>query len=295
MNKKLLLAPLLLLLVFFAKAQQQVIPLYNGPAPGSENWTWSEKESADNIYHANTIYNVSKPTLTVYLPDSANNTGTAVIICPGGGFQSLSIMQEGYAVAKWLQKKGITAFLLKYRLLHTLDTDPYKQAVATAGTKNDNAEKAIVIPMAVADGRQAIAYVRQHAAKYGLNASRIGIIGFSAGGTIAVSTAYYHTPENRPDFVAAIYAYYPPEMQSNIPADAPPLFIAAASNDTFGLQTHSIALYSNWVAAKHIAELHMYSKGGHGFGMNIQNLPSDTWADRFEAWLITEGFLTPLK
>src|SRR6201992_1756872 len=183
---------LILAIIFFAaiaaKAQQKVIPLYNGVAPGSEKWTWSETENDSNMYHAHTIYNVSKPTLTVYPPDSTVwPTGTAVIVCPGGGFQSLSIMQEGYAVVKWLQHKGITAFLLKYRLRHTLGNDPSKQENEQRASTADGPERAKTMAMAVADARTAITYVREHAAEYGVLSDRIGIIGFSAGGTIAAS------------------------------------------------------------------------------------------------------------
>ncbi|MGN6178189.1 MAG: GDSL-type esterase/lipase family protein [Mucilaginibacter sp.] len=295
MTKNLLFA--LLLFVFTAtKAQQKVIQLYNGPAPGSENWTWSETENDSNIYHAHTIYNVSKPTITVYPADSTvAPTGTAIIVCPGGGFQSLSIMQEGYAVVKWLQQKGITAFLLKYRLNHTIGHDPYKQENEERGTNVNGLEKEKVVAMAIADARQALTYVRQHSAEYGVLPDRIGILGFSAGGTIAASCAYNYTPENRPDFVAPIYAYFPKPMQKTPPADAPPMFIAAATDDAFGLETHSSSLYETWVNAKHSAELHIYAKGGHGFGMNGQGLPSDTWKDRFADWLKLEGYLKPLS
>src|SRR6201994_4597545 len=142
---------LLLFIAIAAKAQQKVIPLYNGPAPGSEKWTWSETENDSNMYHAHTIFNVSKPTITVYPADSAAwPTGTAVIVCPGGGFQSLSIMQEGYAVVKWLQQKGITAFLLKYRLNHTIGHDPYKQENEERGTNVNGLEKQKVVGMAIA-------------------------------------------------------------------------------------------------------------------------------------------------
>src|SRR6201992_1902233 len=195
---------LILAIIFFAaiaaKAQQKVIPLYNGVAPGSEKWTWSETENDSNMYHAHTIYNVSKPTLTVYPPDSTVwPTGTAVIVCPGGGFQSLSIMQEGYAVVKWLQHKGITAFLLKYRLHHTVGHDPYQQENAERGTNVNAQERTTIMAMAIADARQALAYVRLHAADYGILKDRIGILGFSAGGTLAASCAYGYTPENKPD------------------------------------------------------------------------------------------------
>src|ERR1700712_88457 len=111
MKKVSVVFSLLLFMISSVKAQQKVIPLYPGAAPGSESWTWSEQENANNMYHSNAIFNISKPTLTVYPPDASHTpTGTAIIVCPGGGFHSLSIMQEGYAVVKWLQSKGITAF-----------------------------------------------------------------------------------------------------------------------------------------------------------------------------------------
>jgi acetyl esterase/lipase/lysophospholipase L1-like esterase len=292
--KKVVLLSLVVFISMAAYAQLKVIPLYNGPAPGSENWTWSETENDSNIYHAHTIYNVSKPTLTVYPADSTVwPTGTAVIVCPGGGFQSLSIMQEGYAVVKWLQQKGITAFLLKYRLNHTLGHDPYQQEIDERGSKATGLEKQPVVAMAIADARQAIAYVRKHAAEYGVLPDHIGILGFSAGGTLAASCAYSYTPDNKPDFVAPIYAYFPPAMQHTPPDDAPPLFLAAASDDTFDLETHSSTLYETWSNAKHSAEVHIYAKGGHGFGMNEQGLPSDTWKDHFADWLNLKGFLKP--
>jgi dienelactone hydrolase len=283
MNKKVLFL-FLLLIAFKTKAQQKVIQLYNGPAPGSENWTWNQTESADNIFHGNVVYNVSHPTLTVYLPDSTvKNTGIAVIICPGGGLQTLSIEHEGYAVARWLQSKGITAFLLEYRLMHTLGNDPYKEMLAKMKANTVLRDQAPVAPLAVADGRNAIAYVRNHAAEYGISTSRIGIIGFSAGGTIAASTAYGYTASNKPDFVAPVYAYFPPEMQVNVPTDAPPMFIAAASDDQSSI--YSLQLYQTWIAAKHLAELHIFLNGGHGFGMKKQNLTSDIWPKLFETWL----------
>ena len=285
---------LLLLLNLTVKAQQKVIPLYNGPAPGSESWNWQQQENADNMYHGNVVFNVVNPTLTVYPADSAlSATGTAVIICPGGGLLTLSIEQEGYAVARWFQKKGITAFLLKYRLMHTLGTDPYKEMLTKMASGKLLEYQAPVAPLANADGRAAIAYVRAHAAEYGILPSHIGIIGFSAGGTIAATTAYNYTPENRPDFVVPVYAYFPEEMQKNVPTDGPPMFLAAAADDKSSM--YSVSLYNTWINSGHSAELHIYSKGGHGFGMKTQGLPSDTWSDRLSDWLNVQGFLTPLS
>ncbi len=293
MKRNLLLA-ILFPFSLSAIAQQKVIPLYNGPAPGSESWTWNETENDSNIYHAHTIYNVSKPTLTVYPADSTVwPTGTAVIVAPGGGFQSLSIMQEGYDVVKWLQHKGITAFLLKYRLNHTIGHDPYQQENEERSKDPKGAGRRKIIDMAIADARTAISYVRQHAAEYGILPDRIGIIGFSAGGSLAAACSFGYTPENKPDFSAPIYAYFPAEMTPTVPDDAPPLFIAAASDDNFGLETHSSSLYDTWIKSKHSAELHIYAKGGHGFGMRDQGLPIDSWKDRFADWLNLEGYLKP--
>jgi acetyl esterase/lipase len=292
MNK--LLPTLLCLLSTLAlRAQQKVIPLYPGAAPGSENWTWSETESDKNIHHSNAIFNVSKPTLTVYLPDSPHApTGMAVIVCPGGGFHSLSIMQEGYGVVKWLQSKGITAFLLKYRLMHIQGSDPYQQENEDRTRKAADTDQAVVADMAIADGRQALAYVRTHAADYGIDPKRIGIIGFSAGGVISAATAYHYTPENRPDFVGFVYGgLLSSTAHDTIPADAPLLFIAAASNDQYNLQFAAVSLYTAWVTAKHVAELHIYAQGGHGFGLKKQGLPSDSWTDRFLEFLTQQGFL----
>jgi len=296
MNKKLIFL-LLILFAYRANAQQQVIQLYKGAAPGSENWTWNETENSDNMYHAHTIFNISHPTLTVYPPDpGVPNTGTAVIVCPGGGFHSLSIMQEGYQVVAWLQKKGITAFLLKYRLTHITGGDPYKQEVDDRTRPGAGDEVKTVAAMAISDGRTAITYVRAHATEYGISPSKIGFIGFSAGGLVAAAVAYDYTPENRPDFVAPVYGPFPAELQAKtIPADAPPMFIAAASDDTYGLNLSAVSLYEAWIKSKHSAELHIYSKGGHGFGMNTQNLPSDSWRDRFSDWMALNGYLETKK
>lgn len=292
MNKQLLALLTIVLLSLTASAQQKVIQLYKGAAPGSEDWNWQQRESADNMYHSNAIYNVVHPTLTVYPPTGSHaNTGLAIVVCPGGGFHSLSINNEGYAVCQWLQSIGITAFLLEYRLMHITGTDPYKQENADRNNPAADKEKQQVMQMAIADGRTALAYVRSHAAEYQINPQKIGIMGFSAGGTVTAATAFGYTPGNRPDFVAPVYAYFPAEMQHNVPDDAPPMFIACATNDTFNLQGHSVSLYTTWMEAKHSAELHIFAKGSHGFGMKKQGLDSDRWTDDFISWLGTEGIM----
>lgn len=272
-------------------AQQKVIQLYQGAAPGSESWTWSEQQSDQNAFNTKVVFNVSHPTLDVFLPDSSvANSGTGVIICPGGGFYALSINSEGYDVAKWLAKRGVTCFVLKYRLAHVLGSDPAKEWLDERAKPVGAEKMGNDIPLAIADGKAAIAYVRAHTGEYHLTADKIGIIGFSAGGTVAGSAAYDSSAASRPDFVAPIYAYLPPSLQKAIPANAPPMFLAAATDDQLALNGHAVDLYTKWTAAKHSAELHLYAKGGHGFGMRKQDLPTDAWIDRFGDWLQQQGF-----
>jgi acetyl esterase/lipase/lysophospholipase L1-like esterase len=283
---------LFLLFTLAAKAQQKVVQLYNGAAPGSENWTYNEKEY--KTANTDLIYNVSHPTLSVFTPDPAYSTGTAVIVCPGGGFHILVMGHEGNDVVSWLTKKGVTVFLLKYRLGQSLTDRPGEELTANMKKANFVEKIMPIIPFSVADGKAAIKYVRTHAAEYGISPTRIGIIGFSAGGTVAAASAYRYTADNRPDFVAPIYAFMPPALQGTIATDAPPMFLAAASDDQLGLAPHSVDLYSKWLASKHPVELHMYQKGGHGFGLTKQNIPTDTWIERFGDWLGLNGLLKPV-
>jgi acetyl esterase/lipase len=270
---------------------QQVIRLYPGAAPGSEKWTHQEKEYFSPIFNTQVVTNVAQPTLTVYAAAPADANGTAVVIAPGGGFHALSINSEGVDVAKWLNARGVTAFVLKYRLVPTGD-DGVKEFVAKfADRKKLDEDMAAVVPLAIADGLAAVGYVRKHAAEFGLSPTRVGLMGFSAGGTVASAAAFNNTAENRPDFVVPIYAYIAPLKDAPVPKDAGPMFITAATNDD--LAPDSINLYSKWRAAGKSVEIHLYSKGGHGFGMKKQNLPSDQWIDRFGEWLQVQGLLKP--
>ncbi len=274
---------------------QKVIRLYPGAAPGSESWTHQEKEYFSQIFNTEVVTNVSQPTLTAYLPEPAIANGTSVIICPGGGFHALSINSEGVDVAKWLNTKGVTAFVLKYRLVPTGD-DGTKELMAKIGDrKKMDADNAAVVPLAVADGLAAVSYVRKRATEFGISPQRIGLMGFSAGGTVTASVAFQYSADNRPDFVAPVYAYMGAVKAGDVPKDAPPMFIVAATDDQLGLAPDSVNLYSKWTASKKSAELHLYSKGGHGFGMRKQNLPSDRWIERFGDWLMVQGLLKPLR
>jgi acetyl esterase/lipase len=289
--KKSILIIFWILFAGMVTAQQKVIPLYAGAAPGSESWNWNEAENDKNQWKLPLVYNVSKPTLTVFAPEAGKSNGTAVVICPGGGFQFLAINKEGYDVAKWLVKKGVTCFVLKYRVAHSVTEDPVAEFQAKLGKKEFQEENVPVIAFAVADGKAAVEYVRKHAMEFKIEPDRIGIMGFSAGGTVAASAMYNYTLENRPDFGAPIYPFFPTTMHGTVGSDAPPLFIATASDDNLGLAPHSVDLYSQWLSAKRDAELHMYARGNHGFGMDVQNIPTDKWIERFSEWLDVHGLL----
>ncbi|MCW3119690.1 MAG: 1,4--xylanase, partial [Chitinophagaceae bacterium] len=275
---------------------QKVFTIWSGPATGSEAWKWHEQVDSTAIPGDPLAFNVTEPTLTFFPADPAIANGTSVIICPGGSFCYLHIKTEGVDVAKWLNKKGVSAFVLKYRLVHSITDHPMKEKAERG--KDTAALRRLVTPVvgfAMADGKQAIAYVRKHATEFAIDPDRIGIMGFSAGGTLAAAGILDYTKENRPDFAAPVYAYVPPSLSTDVPNDAPPIFIAAATDDEYHLVPMSINLYSKWLTAGHSAELHIYSKGGHGFGMNKMNQPSDTWIDRFGEWLQVQGLLKKQK
>jgi acetyl esterase/lipase len=272
-------------------AAQEVIPLYPGTAPGSTPEDYPEKEYFSKNWNTDVVANVTKPTLTVFKPSPELRNGTAVVICPGGGFMALSINSEGNDVAKYLTAKGVTAFVLKYRLAHTGE-DAIQEFTALFADRQKFRELVDkVVPLSIADGLAAVTYVRQHASDWGVSPDRVGVIGFSAGGTVSAGVAFGYEPDGRPAFAALIYAAGGRFKDSPVPVDAPPVFIAAATDDNLGLAPDSVALYDKWTSAHKPAELHMYAKGGHGFGMRKQNLPTDHWIDRFADWLELQGWL----
>ncbi|EEF57996.1 alpha/beta hydrolase [Pedosphaera parvula] len=278
-----LTALFLLLTCLSLHAEEEIIRLYKGPAPGSEEWKHTEQVSLTNLWQARVVFNVVNPTLTVFRPDSGTTNGTGIVICPGGGFFGLGIDSEGFDVARWLTKKGFTCFVLKYRLVHCKTDDPTREMLSQG---NLDTVVAPTVKLALEDGKTAIGYLRTHAKDYGLKPDHIGIIGFSAGGTVATSVAYNYTAETRPNFVAPIYPAYSWAIKDHgVPADAPPMFILGATDDPFNLAPQSVTLYQDWTSAKKSAELHLYSMGGHGFGMRKQNLPSDEWIRLFADWL----------
>lgn len=266
--------------------QSNVVRLWPNGAPGTESWTHQEyEEMAPPPARFRLVRDVTQPTLTVFLPPPAIANGTGIIVCPGGGLQVLAIEHEGIDVAQWLVERGITAFMLKYRVIPTQsrrDEQPDDMIERLKMARRQHG------PIAVADGQQAVKIVRERAAEWSIAPDRIGMLGFSAGGFVAASVALANAPDSRLDFVAPIYG----ALWDNIvvPADAPPFFTALASDDEIAAQP-CLALYSAWRAAGRSAEIHVYAQGGHGFGMREQGLPSDRWIERFAEWLTAQGML----
>ncbi len=283
----------LLVFLFLATSAvgQEVIPLYQGTPPGSTPENYPEKEYFSKVWNTEVVSNVTKPSLTLFKPSADSKNGSAIVICPGGGFMALSIDSEGNDVAKYLAERGVTSFVLKYRVAHTGDDATQEFATLYADRPKFQQTVGTVIPLAIADGLAAVTYVRQHASQWGISPDRVGIIGFSAGGTVAAGVAFRYAPEGRPAFVASIYGAAGRLKDFPVPADAPPMFIGAATDDQLGLAPDSVALYEKWTDAHKSAELHMYAKGGHGFGMHKHDLPTDHWIDRFADWLELQGFL----
>lgn len=268
-----------------AMGQQTEIQLYKGLPPGSENWNWKEAMNNKNSVSVMTVYNVVHPTLTAFIPDPTVANGTAIVIAPGGGFHFLAIDHEGTNIAKWLVKKGFTVFILKYRLVHIESVNPFDDMLNAPNPKAWDDEALPIIPLAIADGREAIAYVRSHATEYKIAPDRIGMMGFSAGGMVTVGAAFNYTAANRPDFIAPIYADMPESIQGDVMPDAPPAFIACTQDDEFGFATHAIRLYEKWYAAKRPVELHLFTRGGHGFGIGNPDNTTHKWIDLFVRWV----------
>lgn len=288
-NPRILLAFLLFAGQVFG---QKTIDFSFVPAPAGMVWANAERQYFSPIFRGEVVTNVSKPTLTAYLPSPETANGTAVVIAPGGGFHALSINSEGIDLAKWLAERGVAAFILKYRLVPTGEDGVLEFIQKVGDREKMERESGPAILLAKADGLAAIEYVRAHAAEFGAKTDRIGIIGFSAGGSLAGTAAFEYTAASRPDFAAPIYPALEKIVDmSRVPDDAPPLFIAATADDVFGFQKQCTALFDQWNAAGKPAELHIYNEGGHGFGMRQQGLPSDHWIDHFGEWLAALGML----
>ncbi len=258
----------------------RAIPLWPKGAPGSE----ARAAEAETVSGSN-VGNVHNPTLTPYVPDAGKSTGTAVIICPGGGHSKLCLGHEGYALAEWFRQRGIAAFVLKYRLA---------REKGSTYTVQDHA---------MADTRRAIRLVRSRAAQWHLRADHIGILGFSAGGELAAYAAMKNDAgskgaadpverqSSRPDFQALIYPGS--SGRFTVKPGMPPVFLAAGYNDRPDIAAGLATLYLKYKAAKIPAELHIFANAGHGFGYRPGAKPSAAarWPERLTEWLGDSGLL----
>jgi len=282
---------LLLFLLVSSIRAQEIIDLPH-ESPAEINWEGGEKAFFSKIWNTEVVCNVSEPTMEVFRPDPAIANGTSVVVAPGGGLYALSIESEGNMVARWLNEKGITAFVLKYRLVPTGE-DGVKDLDETSSNNLDEFKRLIsaVMPYSVADGLSAVNYVRVHADELGVKQDRIGFMGFSAGGAVTMGVAYNSSEETRPDFLVPVYTWTDAMPVKEVSENVPPMLVICASDDPLGLAPGSVALYNSWYDAGKKASLHMYSKGGHGFGMKKQGLPSDTWIERFYDWAVAEELI----
>jgi acetyl esterase/lipase len=278
---------LLMLSAGWAAAQEapQTLDVWPAKPPGNPDQPAAEK------WDGKKVTNVLIPTLAIYRPEKSKDTGVAVIVCPGGGYKVLMMSYEGEDVAKWLTQIGITGIVLKYRVPAPADVEKYLPALQ--------------------DAQRSISLVRSKSKQWGLDESKIGILGFSAGGHLVVvactnSDKRAYDPIDaidqvscRPDFGVAIYpggvikkgtaGELSPEIR--ISKQTPPMFIAQAGDDPGS--DNSVYLY---LALKHAGlpvELHMYTQGGHGFGIKPTGKPSATWTERCQEWMRSEGILKP--
>ncbi len=285
-----------------------IIPLWPDGPPTTLNGVGPEVEyrgPVGTVGDALMLRNVSNPTLTVYRPPNGKPNGTAVIVCPGGGWRILAWEHEGLDVAHWLAAHGYTAFLLKYRVRGTpvaqadYDAEMAQMAALIDSTrKGKTAFRAMsdIVPAkffsdaraaAADDGRRALAIVRERAKEWDLDSAKVGMIGFSAGAFLVVDVAVDPRTAPPPAFVAAIYGGE--TLGRPLPKDAPPLFTCIAQDDVL-LYRVTEGLYSDWTDAGRSAELHIYRRGNHGFGMAKQGIPSDRWIDQFRDWLADLAF-----
>jgi len=287
--KRVSLLPILLIILSIAAYPQETFRLYDAKPPGSESWNYKEVEFSNPGTKTKMLRNVVDPTLAVYFPEKSIATGTAVIICPGGGNVWLSYESEGTAVAQWLAKKGITALVLKYRLRKTpedpKDFDEFWKnfgkpapsgSAPVTDTRNYGGE----------DGLKAVSYVREHTGQFGIDPRKVGIMGFSAGAGVTTYVILNSDSANQPNFAGVIYGGW--LRGAKVPEAAPPLFILCAADDR--IAANSPELFKAWREAGKPAELHIYSKGGHGFGMDHLGLPVDNWIERFYEWIKVTGF-----
>ena len=274
-------------------AGHMTMPIWPGAAPGAPTNVRPEADlttAKDNLIAGRPLIrlgNVVTPTITLYKAKGAGSAaGPAIVVFPGGGYNILAIDLEGTEVCDWLTGAGVNCVLLKYRVP---DTGPYPKSSA-----------------ALQDAQRAMGLVRQHAAEWGIDPHRVGVLGFSAGGHLsaAISNLYdkrlYDPIDDadklscRPDFSVVVYPGYlanadqnfAPNPEIHPTANTPPTFIVQAEDDPVHVE-NAVVYYMQLKSAKVPAELHVYAQGGHGYGLRRTALPVTSWPDEVEKWLRT--------
>lgn len=274
--------------------------IWPGIAPGSENSTLVEKnddreiKDGTSVARDRSISGISKPTITVYLPEEAKGPTAAVLLIPGGGFRRVVIDKEGHDIARWLVKQGIAGIVVKYR-----NPDP------DAGLSISNG--------AAKDVARTVRIVRHNAKEWNIAVDRIGTMGFSAGGYLsslsgmdfdagdAAASDPIEVQSSRPDFITMIYGAATSAIQEkdgdgssvSVRADTPPAFLVHAHDDKGVPSERSIKFYQALHDVKVSAELHIYAQGGHGFGTRARGLPVSSWIERWLEWMISQELHTP--
>ncbi|HMJ90561.1 MAG TPA: alpha/beta hydrolase [Candidatus Acidoferrum sp.] len=265
-------------------AEQKEILLWPDGAPGSEGKTAAEVMKVSPSGEQS-VWSVHKPSITAYLPPKEKANGTAILVIPGGGHRVLAITHEGYNVAQTLSEHGFAAFVLKHRLARETNST-YKIDVH-----------------ALADTQRAMRLIRSRAQEWNFDAKHVGAMGFSAGGELvwlasdrfdvgkADSVDAIERQPSRPDFQAMIYPGRSADIQPKS-KDYPPVFLACAYNDRQDIGEGLAEVYLRFKRAGVPTELHIYSSGGHGFGLRVSNKkPVGKWMERFEEWLADSGFV----
>jgi acetyl esterase/lipase len=265
-----------------AQADPDAIPLYAGDEVGSAgNEVWTR------LGPMTVVRNVTRPTLTPVLPIPDKATGAAVIIAPGGG-QIMLAMGESLPLARAFADQGIAAFVLKYRVVPTpREVKDLMVFFADLQGRSKKGEVILANPEGNSDAQAAVALVRANAKKWGVDAKRVGLLGFSSGAQVSRVAALSDKAAGRPDFVGLIYG----AMDSvEVPATAPPMFAAIAMDDTTVPST-GFPVVEAWRRAKRPVELHAYQTGGHGFASGGPLSTSRCYVEQFVAWMAMQGFV----
>lgn len=278
-------------------AEPLVVELWPGPVPGDVGIAGQEKSRihpSELVGNTLLITNVTRPSLTIYRPPAGKNTGAAMLVCPGGGYHDLFWELEGEEVVAWLNAQGLTGIILKYRV-----------------PRRPGDVKGVPPLCPLLDAQRAVSLVRSRATEWGIDPHRIGMVGFSAGGHLALATATrFHersysqidaidTVSCRPDFAVLCYSGYlkadgRDEVSEGIrvPDDTPPIFLAHTSDDSIADVGHSVMMYLALHRAKIPTELHIYATGQHDFGVRQNEKLPSSWTQLCLNWLRSRGLLS---